>query len=114
MNISYKNTKTAKQFVVGRSLVKIHGPRRARLITERLIALEAAPSLAFFWPPYSKNERCHELTTNRSGQFSMDLDHPYRLIFVPKHDPVPRRPDGGTDWQAITDIIILGVEDTHD
>ncbi len=44
----------------------------------------------------------------------MDLDHPYRLIFVPGDDPVPRKPDGGLDWNHVTAIIILGVENTHE
>jgi proteic killer suppression protein len=43
----------------------------------------------------------------------MDLDHPYRLIFTPDHDPHPTRPEGGLDWQQVTAIIIFGVEDTH-
>jgi len=43
----------------------------------------------------------------------VDLDHPYRLIFVPDHNPVPKREDGGLDWSRVTAVIILGVEDTH-
>ena len=61
--------------------------------------------------------RCHELTEGRRrGQFhlSVDLDHPYRLIFVPDHDPIPKREDGGLEWSQVTAIKILGVEDTHD
>lgn len=49
----------------------------------------------------------------RSGQLSVDLDHPYRLIFIPDHDPAPRREDGGLEWSQVTAIKILGVEDTH-
>lgn len=56
---------------------------------------------------------CHELTGNRKGQLSMDLDHPYRLIFKPGHDPVPERSEGGLDWRAVTEITIIGVVDTH-
>ena len=44
----------------------------------------------------------------------MDLDHPYRLIFRPANDPIPKKADGGIDWSAVTIIEILGVEDTHD
>ena len=51
---------------------------------------------------------------DRAGQLSMDLDHPYRLIFTPDHDPYPERPEGGLDWRQVTAINILGVEDTHD
>ena len=30
--------------------------------------------------------RCHKLRGNREGQFSMDLVHPYRLIFIQEDD----------------------------
>jgi proteic killer suppression protein len=42
------------------------------------------------------------------------LDHPYRLLFVPFHDPIPIKPDGGLNWAQVTVIEILGVEDTHE
>lgn len=44
----------------------------------------------------------------------MDLDHPYRLIFEPAHDPLPQKDDGGLDWFQVTAITIVGVEDTHE
>jgi proteic killer suppression protein len=44
----------------------------------------------------------------------MDLDHPYRLIFISDNDPVPLKKDGGLDWSRITAIKILGVENTHE
>jgi len=33
---------------------------------------------------------------------------------VPEHDPIPTLPDGGLDWNKVTRIKILGVEDTHE
>ena len=63
---------------------------------------------------YERTASRHELTKGkRSGKLSVDLDHPYRLIFIPDHDPVPRRDDGGLDWSQVTTIKIVGVEDTH-
>ncbi|RLC11426.1 MAG: killer suppression protein [Deltaproteobacteria bacterium] len=115
MNISFKNKKLAKSFNEGEQLEKIHGTKRARKIRIRLAELRAAKSLMDFWPPKSGPSRCHELTQGRRrGQLSMDLDHPYRLIFIPDHGPVPRHEDGGLDWSLVTAITILGVEDTHE
>ncbi|NOY16048.1 MAG: killer suppression protein, partial [Gammaproteobacteria bacterium] len=54
-----------------------------------------------------------ELTGNRKGTLSLDLDGPYRLIIQPMNNPLPERPEGGLDWHRITAIKILGVEDTH-
>ena len=44
----------------------------------------------------------------------MDLDHPYRLIFKPNHNPLPELEDGGLDLQAETKIILIEIVDTHD
>jgi hypothetical protein len=57
--------------------------------------------------------RAHELTADRAGQISVDVRHPYRLLLVPDHDEVPRKPDGGLDWTRVTRVRILGIEDTH-
>lgn len=114
MDISFKNKKVAKSFNEGAQLEKTHGSLRAKKIRSRMKALRAAKSLKDFWPPKTGPERCHELTAGqRSGQLSMDLDHPYRLIFIPDHDPLPTLKDGGLDWSQVTAVIILGVEDTH-
>jgi len=114
LDISFKNRRLEKSFNEGAQLEKIHGTKRAKKIRIRLAELRAAVSLMDFWPPKSGPGRCHELTQGRrKGQLSVDLDHPYRLIFVPNHDPVPVLPDGGLDWSKITAIKILGVEDTH-
>jgi proteic killer suppression protein len=44
----------------------------------------------------------------------LNLDHPYRLIFEPFHDPLPQKPDGGMDWTKVSSVTIIGIEDTHD
>lgn len=115
MDISFRNRKREKEFNEGTQLEKVHGTRRAGKIRLRMAEFRAAASLMDFWPPKSGPGRCHELTQGkRKGQLSVDLDHPYRLIFTPAHDPVPTREDGGLDWSQVSAITILGVEDTHE
>ncbi|MBI5098423.1 MAG: killer suppression protein [Nitrospirae bacterium] len=58
--------------------------------------------------------RCHELKGNRKGQLSVDLDHPYRLIFEPANNPIPEKSDGGLEWNNVTKVRIIGMEDTHE
>jgi len=113
LDIGFKSKRLRKQLSEARQLQKVHGKRRARLLQHRLQALQAARSLADFQPPFSGPERCHELSGNRRGQLSMDLDHPYRLIFCPDHEPLPRTQEGGLDWSGVTAIRVLAVEDTH-
>ncbi|WP_435051706.1 type II toxin-antitoxin system RelE/ParE family toxin [Desulfolithobacter dissulfuricans] len=83
----------------------------ARKLQQRLMELKAASTLDDIsrLPP----ARCHELTGNRKGQLSVDLEHPYRLLFVPAHNPLPTKEDGGVDWASITEIEIIGIVDTH-
>jgi len=92
----------------------MHGSRQAKIISIRLAKLRAAYSLHDFWPPNVGPDRCHELIGDRKGQLSVDLDYPYRLIFVPNHEPIPRRSDGGLDWKQVTSVMIIGIEDTHE
>lgn len=92
-------------------LVRKHNRQRAKLLRRRLDDLHAAPALSAM---RNLPGRCHELKGDRSGQLSVDLDGPYRLLFWPNHNPVPARTDGGLDWAKVTAIVILGVVDTHD
>ena len=57
--------------------------------------------------------RCHELTGNRKGQLSVDLEHPYRLLFIPANNPLPETINGGLDWPRVTEIEITEIIDTH-
>lgn len=55
--------------------------------------------------PPSVNYRCHELHQNLRDRFSMDLIHPYRLLFRPV-EPIPRRSDGGVDYLQVRGVFI--------
>ena len=63
--------------------------------------------------PVIPPERRHQLRGDRAGQYAVDLVHPYRLVFTPCDDPVPRKPDGGIDTTRVTAITILEVTDYH-
>lgn len=117
MEISFKNKKFQKSFNLGGELEKEYGKERAKKIRRRLGELKAAQNLMHFYPPKSPPARCHELTQGKAGkekQLSVDLDHPYRLIFVPNHDPIPLLSDGGLDWEKVTAITIINIQDTHE
>jgi len=113
MDITFATTSLKKQLNEEKAMIKAHGPLRTKKLKIVLAQLWAASNLAVFAPPMSPPHRCHELTGNRKGQLTVDLDHPYRLVFIPDHDPLPQRPEGGLDWKQVTNIKITGIEDTH-
>ncbi|BAZ69203.1 MAG: killer suppression protein [Pelatocladus maniniholoensis HA4357-MV3] len=111
MDIVFSNRKFEKECNNQRLLEKNHGTDRAKRIRRRLDNLRDANVLEDM---RNLPGRCHELLQDRAGQLSLDLDHPYRLIFEPADEPIPTKPDGGIDWNKVTVVRILGVEDTHE
>jgi plasmid maintenance system killer protein len=111
VQVFFRSKKLQKICSSAREIQKVFGAARSRKLQQRLLELSAAENLSQIsrLPP----SRCHEMTGDRQGQLSVDLDHPYRLFFIPANDPVPRREDGGLDWPAVTEIEILEIEDPH-
>lgn len=87
------------------------GRKMAIKLQQRMMELSAVDTLgdiSHLPPP-----RCHELTGKRTGQFSVDLVHPYRLIFIPADDPIPRTREGKIDIDRVCAIEIIEIKDTH-
>lgn len=111
MHIIFKKKSFMKECNRHDLLVKRHGQQRAKLIRRRLDELQAASNLLVM---RDLPGRCHELKGGKTGQLSIDLDGPYRLIFRVANNPNPTKPDGGLDWAQVTAIEILSLEDTHE
>lgn len=111
MEIYFRTKKLQKICSEAREMNKLYGARGSRKLQQRLMELQAADVLSdvSHLPPI----RCHELAGNRVGQFSVDLEHPFRLLFIPINDPMPLRNDGGIDRQRVTAIEIIDILDTH-
>lgn len=111
MIVYFSTNKLSKQCSEEKTMQKAYGPKMAKKLAQRLAELRAAVALSDIshLPP----PRLHELT-NRDGVFSVDLEHPMRLLFIPANDPVPKKPDGGIDRDQVTEIEIIAIEDTHD
>jgi plasmid maintenance system killer protein len=93
---------------------KLYGKDMAKKVRLRMAALSAAMSLVDLWPPMSGPERCHELKGDMAGIFSVDVKHPYRLLFRPT-EAATSGPDVDEKqrWTSIKSIEILGIKDTH-
>jgi plasmid maintenance system killer protein len=111
VDILFQDQKLKKAFNDKNLLKRKYGEVRANYIRRRLDELGAAENLEVL--RLLPQARCHELKGNREGTLAVNLDQPYRLIFEPAHDPIPRKPDGGLDWGNVTAIRVLSVEDYH-
>jgi plasmid maintenance system killer protein len=111
LDILFADEKLKKLLNTERVLKREYGIANAKVFARRMSDLRAAPCLKVM---ASLLGRCEELKFDRKGQLSLRLHGGYRLVFEPAHDPVPRRPDGGLDWSAVTGIRILEIVDYHD
>lgn len=111
MIILFANKHFQQECADSKKLQKRHGAQQAKRLRQRLDELRAADTLETM---RQLPGRCHELTGKLAGKVSLDLVHPYRLIFEPADDPPARKPDGGIDWANVRSIRLLEVEDTHE
>ncbi|MCZ0934170.1 MAG: killer suppression protein [Gemmatimonadetes bacterium] len=111
MDVVFKTKRLEKQCNSIQTGTRVWGADGARRVRRRLDDLRAAENLEVM---RRLPGRCHELRGELAGVLSLDLRHPYRLLFEPADEPVPVKPDGGLDWAGVTVVRILGVEDTHE
>ena len=111
MQVFFRSKKLQKTCSSAREIQKAFGVVRAKKLQQRLLELSAADHLGQIsrLPP----ARCHEMTGNRQGQLSVDLDHSYRLFFIPANDPVPVKEENSLHWSAVTEIEIIEIADPH-
>lgn len=108
MEITFLNNEIESLCASGSLANKKYGTVVAKKIAQRLVELFAAESVSELIAGHP-----HPLTGNRAGQFSMRLDGAFRLIFESTNQPPPQKPDGGIDWNSVTKITILSIEDYH-
>lgn len=111
MDVAFEDESLGRLCNDVRKLRRKHGQRRADRILMRLQAMLDARSLEDLRNAPGK---FHELTVDRAGQLSCDLDQPYRLIFRPAQNPPPARPGGGLDWSQVDAVVIVEIADTHE
>lgn len=86
------------------------GDRRAKLFITRLNALRDADTLE---DVRNLPGKFHELKAGRKGQWSCDLDQPYRLIFTPHENPIPANEYGQYLWLEIAGVEVIEIVDYH-
>ncbi len=110
MNITFKDSKIEKYANNDRLAVRKLGTVRAKFFKQRLDELSAATALE---DVRHLPGRFHALKADRKGQWSCDLDHPYRLVFEPQEDPIPTNEDGQYLWIEILGVEIIEIVNYH-
>jgi len=110
VEIAFRTKNLAQTFNFASALRKAYGDRMARTIMTRLAVLREAPTLSMV-PTLPPNRR-HQLHGNRAGRYTVDLIHPYRLIFEPADTPA-RKAGREVNADEVTAITIIEVIDYH-
>jgi proteic killer suppression protein len=110
MNIAYANNQIEKVCTDEKRGKKELGQVGMKVLTSRLVQIAEASNLEEL---RQQPGSWHELTGDRWGQLAANLDGLNRLIFEPNNDPRPQKPDGGLDWSAVTEIVIIEIIDYH-
>ena len=110
MEITFSSNKLEKQLTNPRDRAKAFG-QIARKVSQRYEELKSSDALSVMrlFPAAG----CHELTGDRKGELAVRVSGNYRMVFKPNHDSIPRKEDGGLDWDAVTAITILEITDYH-
>ncbi|HEY3295368.1 MAG TPA: killer suppression protein HigA [bacterium] len=112
MNIQFADKKMLKSCSDPLLASKAWGQRGAK-IRQRLDEFRAAVSLKDI--AMLPAARLHPLKGNRSGQFAVDIIHPFRLVFEPVGSPNDLNDvRGNLDLKKVKTIRILEVVDYHD
>lgn len=110
MKITFADKKLEKLANDDRKLLREFGKVRATILRRRLAQLADAANLE---EVRNLPGNYHELRNDRKGQWSCDLDQPYRLIFSPHEIPIPINDDGQYIWLEIKGVEVIDVINYH-
>jgi proteic killer suppression protein len=111
MEIEFSSRSLQRACNSEKELIRRWGKNRGQTIGRRLQQLAAANNL--FVAGFLPQLKLHPLKGKRAGQFAVDADYPYRIVFEPNERTLPRKNDGGLDVERITKIKIIEVVDYH-
>lgn len=108
MELFFATARLAKACSSDKEMRRQFGTVRARRLAVRLQQLRLADSLADL---EGVAGRFHELTQDLDGQYAVDLDGPYRLLFSAVGADGIRR--AAVDRSADVAVVVEGIHDYH-
>ena len=88
-----------------------YGPACAKKIALRFQQIEASENLDLLCR--LPQVRCHQLVADRNEQFSLDLEHPLRMIVEVADRPTPRLADVAIARDRVARLAFVEIADTH-
>ena len=110
MKITFADKKLERIANDDRKRLKELGKIRADILRRRLSNLADASTLE---DVRHLPGNFHELKNARKGQWSCELDQPYRLVFTPHEYPIPANEDGQYFWSEITGVEVIEIINYH-
>ena len=110
MNLSYKNNKLEKSLTDDKKIIRRYG-KLAKKIRQRISELKAAENLEIIAKLPAL--RLHQYAGNRKGEWSIDIQQNWRIIFELNHNTIPKNEDGGVSIIEVKSIKIVSIEDPH-
>ncbi len=110
MTIRFKSNRLAKQ-LGGPLDIKKHFGINAKRVNQRMTEMQNAPNLEVLLQIPAAN--CHALTSDRAGEWAVDISACHRLIFEIDQDPIPSNDDGSVKTILVTNILILETTNYH-
>ena len=110
MKITFADKKLEKLANDDRKVLAALGKIRATILIRRLTQLEDATTLE---EVRNLPGNYHELKNDRKGQWSCDLDQPYRLVFTPHENPIPTNEAGQYTWIEIKGVEVIEITNYH-
>jgi proteic killer suppression protein len=110
VTITFADHKLAELVHDDRKMLRKLGQHRANLLRRRLAQLADASNLDEL---RHLPGNYHELKHDRKGQWSCDLDQPYRLIFTPHYPDQFAHTQGPTVWVSITGVEVIEITNYH-
>ncbi len=110
MKVTFRTSKLARICSDDRLLTKTYGGN-ARKIKQRLSELNAADALSDIGTLPAA--RLHPHSGKPRGYFSIDINHPFRILLWVADDPMPLKQDGGVDLTKVTEVVIEEIYDPH-
>jgi toxin HigB-1 len=111
MDIEFSSRSLQRACNSEKELIRRWGKDRGHVVGRRLQQIAAADNLVIL--SAVRSAKLHALKGKHAGQFAVDGNYPYRIIFEPSEKTAPKKSGGGQDLHRITKVKVIEVVNYH-